>query len=372
MKTYIYLFQGAYSKFQEATPPKGYAIGFNPLEAKFRHFWALPSSDPFYRWRRGMAVEKLECPGLLKKLWKQDIGSFVEVRSSDFRKILRSLRRIQRSQEKTAIIDLTSNEISSSFILGNNASFTQIAYPPLLIKNINSEYFLEKDFNDDIENRFKVKKVVIEWKRQDKININVLGLWKAINFCHYFLLKPDRTEILFPKKLESSPFDWKRPVKDILIISNLAGPILDGLTTYPEKWSIAPQGIHVRHLFGSMNKDRCEKVIQEKNWDCVIYRGHSEIKDGLISYLLEDGSLFPVTKISTRLYIHLGCIPLTQKNDIVEIPASLCLLPFRLLQDQNDSSIAKDIFLAFKGNRAREDLIAALSRFNERFFYVCS
>lgn len=372
MKTYIYLFEGEYVRFQESVPQKGYAIGFNTVDEKFKHFWSLPSYDPFFRWRRGMAAKKLECPGLLKKLAKQNVDSFVEVRSSDFRKILHSLRRVQRAQEKTGIIDLTLREINSSFIQGHNASFIKTPYPPLLIKNINSEFLLEKNFNDDKENHLQLKKVVIEWRRQDKLNLNVLSLWKAVNFCHYFLIKPEGTEILFPNRLETTPFDWKRPIKDVLVISNLAGPTLNGLTNHPEKWSTAPQGIHVRHLFGSINRDRCERVIQEKSWDCVIYRGHSEIREGMVSYLLEDGSLYPVKKISTRLYIHLSCIPLTKENDITEMPASLCLLPFRLLKDQEDSNIAKDIFLAFKGPRAREDLIIALRKFNERFFYVCS
>ena len=372
MKTYLYLFQDSYSAFEGIVPERGYVIGYNLGECCFKHFWSLPATSPLFRWRRGLPAGQINSPGLFRKLEKQRIASFIEIRSSDFRKILYFLRRIQLTQQKTVIIDITSNEINSSFVLGNTASFMQNLYPSLLTKNIEADHLQDKNLGQDRGGEAAIRKAVQQWKRQDKINVNALGLWKAVNFCQYFSLNPEITEIQFPRERKVSFFDWKRPLRDILVISNLSGPFLHGLSEKPENWSSAPQGIHVRHIFGPLKNDRCERIISENNWDCIIYRGHSEIKKGSLSYLLADGSLYPVHNLPTRLYIHLGCIPLSKMNDIKCLPAALSLVPFQLLPDQNDSRVASDIFESLISFKTKDNLIKALKKFNERFFYVCS
>lgn len=374
MKTYFFASEEQVAPQGSTVIPKeGFAIGLNVSKFECKSLFKLPDLSPLYHWRRALPIKDLISPRLHRKILRSKKSGFIEVRSSDFRSILSKLRKLQKTEKQVCVVDLAGKEILSTYIAPEKSYVTRIAFPADLTDAIESDYFFETGFrNDFIRHDSAFRRFLHLWNRVDQLYLTTKSTWQTANFCSYFQIKPETTRVLFPEDKPAKAFDWRRPLKNNLVISNLNGDYLPGISDNPDLWSRAIKGMHVKHLFGPLTETRLKKALKERQWDCIIYRGHSIIQDGTIHYPVSESESFLVKHLQCRLYIHLSCVPLSRSTDLVELPARLNVMPLARIEDQKDSEIAQTLLRALISPTMRKDILKSLGKFSEKFYFMSS
>lgn len=126
-----------------------------------------------------------------------------------------------------------------------------------------------------------------------------------------------------------------RDLREILVLTNIAGSALPHVEKNLDFWSRGVPGFRFRHIFGQLTRRRVESALRQREWDCVIYRGHGRARTGGIYLELQDG-LFKMPVLPVLLYIHLACLTNFHKLELEDLPATRVLTPFSLLSDFED------------------------------------
>ena len=138
-----------------------------------------------------------------------------------------------------------------------------------------------------------------------------------------------------------------RDLREVLVLSNISGVPLPHVEKNLDFWSRGVPGFRFRHIFGQLTRKRVEAAMLQREWDCIIYRGHGRARTGGIHLELSDG-LWKVPKLSCSLYIHLACLTNFHKLELEDLPAPRLVTPVNLLPDFEDRRLVEILFERYK------------------------
>lgn len=150
-----------------------------------------------------------------------------------------------------------------------------------------------------------------------------------------------------------------RELREVLVLSNISGPRLSHVEKHLDFWSRGMAGFRFRHVFGQLSRKRLENAIVQREWDCIIYRGHGRARTGGIYLELSDG-LWKLPKLSCSLYIHLACLTNFHKLELEDLPAPRLVTPVNLLPDFEDRRLVEVFFERYKVSGSIDLAVRAL------------
>lgn len=175
-------------------------------------------------------------------------------------------------------------------------------------------------------------------------------------------LNLDASVVFFAEKLPETSPGRQKPLRDILIITNLHGAPLPWLGKNLEFWARGLSGFRFRHLFGKLDPGRIENFLAQRPWDMAIYRGHATLQQGRLFWLLQDW--WPVPERIATNYLHLACVEDAATLALRQLPARTVILPWLLLEDFDDAAFVRE-FLVRQQKTA--SVLAALRAIQQQF-----
>lgn len=140
-----------------------------------------------------------------------------------------------------------------------------------------------------------------------------------------------------------------RPLRSVLVLTNISGTALGYLEQNLPFWSKGIPGFRFRHLFGQLTARRVESTLLGREWDIVIYRGHSVATENGVVWKLADGDWLVPPAISP-LYIHSACLPDSELLPLDKLPSERFVTPLTYLTDFDDSRLVRLLLERYKAS----------------------
>lgn len=157
-----------------------------------------------------------------------------------------------------------------------------------------------------------------------------------------------------------------REFREVLVLSNVSGAPLPHVEKHLDFWSRGVPGFRFRHIFGQLTRKRVEAAIHQREWDCIIYRGHGRARTGGIHLELADG-LWKVPRLACSLYIHLACLTNFHKLELEDLPAARMVTPVDLLPDFEDRRLIEVLFERYRISGSIDLAVRALQHHFPQF-----
>ncbi|MBL8035490.1 MAG: hypothetical protein JNJ69_17440 [Leptospiraceae bacterium] len=161
----------------------------------------------------------------------------------------------------------------------------------------------------------------------------------------------------------------QREMREVLVLSNISGPRLPFVEQNLDFWSRGLPGFRFRHVFGQLTKKRVEAALHQREWDCLIYRGHGRARTGGIFLELGDG-LFRLPVLHLSLYMHLACMANFHKLELEDLPVSRLVTPTTLLTDFDDRRVLEIFFAKYRVSGSVDLAIRAVQAQFPRFVSI--
>ena len=338
-------------------------------------------------WRRGINISDTN----LTNTFKNSQNDFIrKIRRSDFKIIFRDLKNKQ-IQESTSIslhlFQYTLLLISSKNNIKNYQHYTLSKYE----KNINNtilKYQKKQLRNEEIIfqsliniNKYseieEIKNTLL--KRTLPYKLTFIGdSFKVLSFLALYLLPNQKIYyfIIIPSeylKIKKRYIAQKKSIQKVLIISNLFN--ISNLEFFQNSfWNNPLYDFLWNHIEGNFSTERVESILKEAlKYDIVIYRGHSYIKNGNITWLCSNGEyILPNNVFNT--YIHLGCLNYINIQDysIHNIPFNYGVLPISYLIEEDYTPFIYNLFCCIKNNDTFKEAITKAICYikNNRFVFL--
>lgn len=316
-------------------------------------------SETFFRRRLRLTAKEMQ-----KILIGLEPGQSRSIRAGEARFLLSEFIAIQKNIEKYAVIILRNSEV---LLYLRNDELNRFETLPVqkLKATIENQFVnpVSRSVNmQQVEQqgklllrRFpqlkKVLKITLPLKNiiVTGAGFRVLNTFSSIFSVHKQLLHLNSNTDSFQNISGASLRQRSRKIKKILIITNLNGDPLPRLSKDVEYFARGEPGFIWKHVFGRLTRSRLVSEILGKSYDLVIYRGHSEVVDGEISYPCLDG-IFSMPPLIVPYMIHLSCMYLPESQEILHFPFEQGVLPRSFIEDQEDSGFVSRFIELYRQN----------------------
>ena len=341
-------------------------------------------------WRRGADLDNYYLLHLLKEL---AIEGKIEVSVTFFKKIFYTLKIKQGGIVQNLEYHLFEGNI---FIISQekherkyynfNLSNYYKALPHIITSYEQMQLRKKKSLLSDIIDSKCVNEInqirkIVTTTNQDKNYVFISNSFKSISFFSHIIASNNSLQniIITGEEIKKDHISLKKHlikekiIKSILIITNLYQ--LDSKKIFQDDlWENNKYNFSWLNIQTNLSMERAEQIILDsKNYDIIIYRGHSYLKKGFIIWPCTNGEYCLKESVFTQ-YIHLACLnyQISGKDDLVQIPFLYGLLPLCYLLQDDYSSFLLVLFqnlnkeITFK--RAIYESIHSISN---RLFVLC-
>ncbi|MDH5717989.1 MAG: hypothetical protein OEZ22_10160 [Spirochaetia bacterium] len=316
-------------------------------------------------WRRGAEIKNIPELNFLKN---NPVNSFKQIRREDFKKIIIALMKIQKKEFELIHLNISDANFTLLFIENENiySQKYSISSKKILLSKFshlilnyfnndiikNNQEFTEvkkyikkhlKDFSHLLQIKNKLKhfnKVVLSSTSYH--NLAALSIAFFINNFIYLTLTN--------RKHKNNFLNYNKSIRRILIITNLNGKPLSNLLNAEIFKTYENANFSIKHISGTFSYDRFSQLFDENynlKYDLIIYRGHAYIENKKICWPAKEKN-YILKSHMVNYMIHLGCIPITEKNELSELPFYSGIMPYSLLPDKNYTNFILQILKYIK------------------------
>ena len=315
-------------------------------------FWKNLTPD----WRRGIELKDTSMSSLMRDVQPNEMK---RIRKEDFRQLFFLLKNRQKLGIHKILLSLRKETIVLTLMNMNHVQILDFDF--FYKKIINLAFGFYEKINKQIKKGDFTDKHLFILEKKKIVNKKLIPLYSMLYLLnkseHIFIASDSFKLIIYFTKVfdikyraltlfqnESKYISYEiqnKKIKRVLILFNFFNN--KSSNKYPiQEWQNKFPEIYFECISGSLSKERIKILLSIhgdfKNFDLVIYNGHSIIKNNKIQWLCTDG-LFILEANSIHYYIHLSCMEFINKQDDIknELPFREGLLPINLLPSQNFS-----------------------------------